>query len=147
VFGKQCVRVPANGTLLWEEELVWAYDAGSIFDADSEVSVAAFPDPCVYREAAIAALTHAARSWRLVFESSSMAGCLSAAQAGFAVTPVARSQLREGLRVLDVSDGMPALPDVQFYAFANTASPAARELIAAVEKSGRQGKFHVPARW
>jgi hypothetical protein len=42
---------------------------------------------------------------------------------------------------------VPALPNVQFYAFANTTSAAAQELIAAVEKSGRQGKFHMPARW
>ncbi|MFK4443559.1 DNA-binding transcriptional LysR family regulator [Caballeronia udeis] len=147
VFGKQCARVPGNGTLLWEEELVWAYDADSVFDSDNEVPVAVFPEPCVYREAAIAALTHAARPWRLVFESSSMAGCLSAAQAGFAVTPVARSQLREGLRVLDLSDCMPTLPNVQFYAFANSTSAAARELIAAVEKSGRQARFHIPAHW
>lgn len=35
---------------------------------------------CVYRESAIAALNKAGRAWRLVFESSSMAGCLSAAR-------------------------------------------------------------------
>ena len=147
VFGKQCTRVPDNGTLLWEEELVWAFADGIVFDRDGEVSVAAFPEPCVYREAAIAALTRAGKSWRLVFESSSMAGCLSAAHAGFAVAPIARSQLRGGLRVLDKADGMPTLPNVKFYAFANTTSVAARELIAAVEKSGRQTGFSMPARF
>jgi DNA-binding transcriptional LysR family regulator len=147
VFGKQCSRTPGNGTLLWGEELVWAFDAGTAFDPGDEVPIAVFPEPCAYREAAIAALTHAGKPWRMVFESGSMAGCLSAAHAGFAVTPVALSQLRDGLRVLSVSDGMPALPDVQFYAFANTTSRAMRELIAAVERSGRHARFHMPARW
>jgi DNA-binding transcriptional LysR family regulator len=146
VFGKQCTLVPVNGTLLWEEELVWAFDAESIFDPDNEVHLAVFPEPCVYREAAIAALAHAGKPWRPVFESGSMAGCLSAARAGLAVAPVARSQLRDGLRVLDASDGMPALPDVQFYAFANASSRVARDLIAAMGASGKQRRFHASAR-
>ncbi|HYS63273.1 MAG TPA: LysR substrate-binding domain-containing protein [Paraburkholderia sp.] len=147
VFGKQCSRVAGNGTLLWEEELVWAFDSGSAFDSDDEVLLAVFPEPCVYREAAIAALTRARKPWRLVFESNSMAGCLSAAHAGFAVTPVAQSQLRDELRVLGKSDGMPALPRVQFYAFANTTSSAAAELIAAVKQSGRQRRLSASTRW
>lgn len=145
VFGKQCMQVPSNGTLLWEEELVWAFDSHSAFDPDADVHLAVFPEPCVYREAAINALTHAGKAWRVVFESSSMAGCLSAAQAAFAVAPVARSQLRDGLRVLDEADGMPPLPHMQFYAFANGTSRAANELIAAVEKTGRVRGFRAPA--
>jgi DNA-binding transcriptional LysR family regulator len=144
VFGKQCTRMPVSGVLLWEEELVWAFGDGSFFDPGREVEIAAFPEPCVYREAAIAALTRASKPWRLAFESSSMAGCLAAAQAGFAVTPVARSQLRNGLRTLGDSDGMPALPDVQFYVFENTNSRLAGELVAMVQESGRQRRFRAP---
>jgi DNA-binding transcriptional LysR family regulator len=144
VFGKQCTRVSGSGVLLWEEELVWAFGDGCFFDPGKEVEIAAFPEPCVYREAAIAALTRAGKSWRLAFESGSMAGCLSAAQAGFAVTPVARSQLRNGLRTLDAADGMPALPEVQFYAFENTNSRVAGELVETVQASGRQRQFRAP---
>jgi DNA-binding transcriptional LysR family regulator len=144
VFGKQCTRVSGSGVLLWEEELVWAFGDGCFFDPSKEVEIAAFPEPCVYREAAIAALTRAGKPWRLAFESGSMAGCLSAAQAGFAVTPVARSQLRNGLRILDAADGMPALPEVQFYAFENTNSRVAGELVETVQASGRQRQFRAP---
>jgi DNA-binding transcriptional LysR family regulator len=122
VFGKQCARVSKNGTLLWEEQLVWAFDAESTFDTSDEIPLAVFPEPCVYREAAIDVLSRAGRPWRLVFESSSMAGCLAAARAGFAVAPVASSQLREGLRALDSADAMPELPNAQFRAYAGTHS-------------------------
>ncbi|PAU75553.1 LysR family transcriptional regulator [Halomonas salipaludis] len=141
VFGKQCMRVAEEGELLWQEELVWAYGAHCPFDIEGEVPLAAFPEPCVYREAAMAALSQAARAWRLVFESSSMAGCVAAARAGFAVAPVARSQLREGLRTLDAEDGMPPLPNACFYAFANPGSSAARALIAQVKEIGWQRRF------
>lgn len=50
-------------------------------------------------------------------------------------------------RVLDKADGMPTLPNVKFYAFANTTSVGARELIAAIEKSGRHTGFSIPARF
>lgn len=147
VFGKQCGRVPAGGRLMWEEELVWAFDADGAFDPAANVLLAVFPEPCVYREAAIAALSRAGKSWRLVFESSSMAGCLAAARAGFAVTPVARSQLRSGLRVLGAQDGLPELPDAQFYVFTATSSRVAGELASAVEASGKSSRFRSSPRW
>ncbi|MGO4331232.1 LysR family transcriptional regulator [Cupriavidus sp. 2TAF22] len=140
VFGKQCSRT-TGGELLWEEELVWVYAAAEPFDPESEVPLAAFPEPCVYRESAVAALTRVGRPWHVAFESSSMAGCLSAARAGFAVTPVARSQVREGLRVLDSRDRMPALPKARFYAFVREGAPAARTLTDAVRDAGRQHRF------
>ncbi|WP_375791819.1 LysR substrate-binding domain-containing protein [Paraburkholderia atlantica] len=78
---------------------------------------------------------------RLVFESSSMAGCLSAARAGFAVTVIADSQRVEGLRLVGRKEGLPALPVVRFYAFPRSDSPACADLIAAARRAGQQGRF------
>jgi DNA-binding transcriptional LysR family regulator len=141
VFGKQCERVFEIGALMWEEDLVWAYGADKDFDSAAVVPLAVFPEPCVYRESAFAALGRSARPWRLVFESSSMAGCVSAALAGFAVTLIARSQLHDGLRVLAEQDNMPDLPRVRFYAFSSNHAPAAQALIAAVREVGQRRRF------
>lgn len=141
VFGKQCARVEDGGELLWEEELVWAWGEDKAWKPGAQVPLAVFPEPCVYREAAIAALGRAQRAWRPVFESASMAGCLAAAQAGFAVAPVARSQLREGLRALSAEDGMPELPQACFHAFSRSAGPAAQALVAAVRQTGQRRRF------
>ena len=130
-----------DGELLWEEELVWAWGEDKPWKPGERVPLAVFPDPCVYREAAIAALGKARRAWLPAFESASMAGCLAAAQAGFAVAPVARSQLRQGLRALSREDGMPALPNARFYAFARSAEPAVRALVAAVRETGQRRRF------
>ncbi|HDR8873647.1 TPA: LysR family transcriptional regulator, partial [Burkholderia territorii] len=119
VFGKQCRLVDTPGEPLWEEPLVWAFAADTALDADGGVPLALFPEPCVYREAAVAALAAALRPFRVLFESGSMAGCVSAALAGFAVTALARSQLRDGLRECGVQDGLPTLPAARFYAFAS----------------------------
>ncbi|MDN7676344.1 LysR substrate-binding domain-containing protein [Burkholderia oklahomensis] len=141
VFGKQCSRIDEAGELLWEEPLVWAYASDAALDAADTLPLALFPEPCVYREAAIAALSGAPRPFRIVFESGSMAGCVSAALAGFAVTVVARSQLRDGLRECGSEDGLPALPAAHFYAFSRQPTPASAALIDAVRETGRRNRF------
>lgn len=141
VFGKQCSRVHDEGELLWEEDLVWAWGEDQPWDPDAPVPLAVFPEPCVYREAAITALAQAGKAWLPAFESGSMAGCLAAAQAGFAVAPVARSQLREGMRALLHEDGMPDLPAARFYAYLRSAESAVRGLVAAVRQTGQRRRF------
>ncbi|MES2552276.1 MAG: LysR family transcriptional regulator [Pseudomonadota bacterium] len=144
VFGKQCDRVDGTGELLWEEPLVWAYASTCELDLSGEIPLALFPEPCVYRESALTALNGTARAWRLVFESSSMAGCLSAALSGFAVTVIARSQMRDGLREIG-EEQLPKLPAARFYAYPNTLSnaisPASSALIKAVRQIGQRSKF------
>ncbi|MBJ9677492.1 LysR substrate-binding domain-containing protein [Burkholderia gladioli] len=141
VFGKQCGPIDRDGELLWEEPLVWAYAEQAPFSSDTIVPLAAFAAPCIYRDAAVTALGESEREWRLAFESSSMAGCLSAALSGFAVAPVARSQLRPGLRALGRREGMPALPQVRFYAFIGKRTPATLALVRAVHEAGSPGRF------
>lgn len=70
-----------------------------------------------------------------------MAGCVSAALAGFAVTVVARSQLRDGLRECGPNDALPALPAARFHAFAHRPTPAGAALIEAVRETGRRRRF------
>lgn len=137
VFGKLCSFVESSGALLWEEPLIWVYSAEQPMPACGPLPLAVFPEPCVYRESAVTALSKTDRIWRIVFESSSMAGCLSAARAGFAVTVIADSQRSEGLRVLGIEDGLPELPAVRFYAFAGNGSPVSQALIEAARRAGR----------
>lgn len=137
VFGKHCNRIEGGGVLLWEEPLIWAYSADQPLPDGEPLPLAVFPEPCVYRESAVTALRKTDRIWRIVFESSSMAGCLSAARAGFAITVIAESQRSEGLRVLGIEDGLPELPAARFYAFAGNDSPVSRALIEAACRAGR----------
>lgn len=141
VFGKYCQRVHEPGFLLWEEPLVWACGSAANFSQQERLPLALFPEPCVYRESAINALSHAEIPWRLAFESVSMAGCISAAKAGFAVTPLAKSQLRHGLKWLSEKEGFPALPHVRFYAFFRENMPDINALTALVKEMGQWQAF------
>lgn len=138
VFGKRCSRVEGNGVLLWEEPLIWVFAADQRLPAEP-LPLAVFPEPCVYRESAVTALGKAQRVWRIVFESSSMAGCLSAARSGFAITVIADSQRSTHLRVLGAAEGLPDLPAARFYAFVRAESPTSAALIEAARRAGQQG--------
>lgn len=144
VFGKQCRRVDDVGELMWEEPLVWAFAANQSLVPGMPLPLAVFPEPCIYREAAITALGKASQAWRVVFESNSMAGCLSAARSGFAVTVIASSQRCTDLRVLSIGDGLPKLPVARFYAFARTDMPTSAALIDAARRVGQLGRFSHP---
>ncbi|MBK1689636.1 LysR family transcriptional regulator [Rubrivivax gelatinosus] len=141
VFGKQCSRVDGSGELLWEEPLVWAYATGQAPELAPQLPLAVFPEPCVYRESAISALGRAGLPWRIVFESSSMAACVSAALSGFAVTVVARSQLRDGLSELGAGQRMPELPAARFCAFARAGNSASDALVDAARRIGMYERF------
>jgi DNA-binding transcriptional LysR family regulator len=144
VFGKQCSLTDDDGDLLWSEPLVWACAASMRIDPGAPVPLAVFPEPCAYREAALGALATAGRKSKIVFESASIAGCLSAALAGFAVAPVALSQMRQGLAEGTEACGLPPLPEVRLYGFTRHDFAAGPALVRAVRDAGRSARFAAP---
>ncbi|MFG0818543.1 LysR family transcriptional regulator [Pseudomonas sp. GLN_3] len=113
VLGSRC-RDEERGEVLWSEPLVWA--RGPIALGSDEVTtpvpLAVFSDQCPYRAAAIEALVCAGRQWRIVCQSPSVGGLMTAVSGGLGVTPVTRSSaLAAGL--VEVST-LPALPQAQF---------------------------------
>ena len=116
VVGSRC-RGDQTGQLLWREPLVWAYAKGSLPDERAPLPLALFPEPCPYRDAALAALAAAGREWRVAVVSPSVGSLRAAAAAGFAVSPLNRSLLTPQLQALGSDAAMPALPDVEFMVF------------------------------
>ena len=106
------------GHVLWREPLVWASATSTSPAPGLPVPLALLPEPCPYREAALAALARTGRDYRIVLVCPSSAGLCAAAQAGFAVTPLVRSQLVHGLYAVQPDASLPALPDVEFTMFA-----------------------------
>jgi DNA-binding transcriptional LysR family regulator len=101
-----------TGWRLWQEPLVWAFAEQE--ELPEPLPLAFFPEPCPYREAAVAALPALRRTWRIACTSPSMAGVKAIALAGLAATPIPQSALCPGLRILDQTDGLPALPNVEY---------------------------------
>ncbi|WP_027213424.1 LysR substrate-binding domain-containing protein [Burkholderia sp. WSM2232] len=117
VIGGRCDGGRA-GQVLWREPPVWVGAEWSSLARGVPVPLALFPEPCPYREAALAALARGGVDYRIALVGSSVAGLRAAAQAGFAVTPMVHTQLVNGLRVMPPDEGLPALPDVEFTMFA-----------------------------
>ena len=129
VIGGRC-QDARPGRVLWREPLVWAGAKWASPAPGVPVPLALLPEPCPYREAALAALARAGVDYRIALVCASGAGLCAAAQAGFAVTPIVQSQLVHGLHVIAPDAGLPALPDVEFTMFAasGASAPIADEL-------------------
>ncbi|MGK9169182.1 LysR family transcriptional regulator [Inquilinus limosus] len=136
-------RGDGRGWILWREPLAWAVaeDAGPMPDP---IPLAFFPDPCPYREAALAALAGARRPWRIAYVSPSVAGVRAAALAGLAATPLPLSAVGPGLRVAGPEDGLPPLPEAEFVVCTAAEDPSepARALADTLRRSaGRLGRW------
>jgi DNA-binding transcriptional LysR family regulator len=104
----------SRGRLLWREPLVWAAAESFKLAPGAPLPLALYREPSISREAALAALRRADRSWYILCTSPSLTGVRSAALAGLAVTPIPKGALQPGLRILGEADGLPALPDAEY---------------------------------
>jgi DNA-binding transcriptional LysR family regulator len=123
VIGSRCSHAD-KGATLWREPLAWAFARHEPLP-EGDVPLACFPDPCPYREAAVKALALAGMPYRIACESPSVVGIRAFARAGIAIAPVPRSAIDDELRELGVSEGLPALPDIEFVMMYDTKTPAA----------------------
>ncbi len=136
VLGKRAAG-DRRGELLWREPVVWAYARGDELDANVPLPVAFFPEPCVFRDAAVHALCARGRSFEIVYVSASFAGLKAAASAGLAAAPLPASILSSDLRVLTGEDHVPALPEGEFVLFSRqdeNPAPAVKELAGVLSR-------------
>lgn len=110
--------------VLRQEALVWV-TSNQHCAADEEIlPLALFTQPCIWRDEAIAALTGAGRKYRILYQSANSAAIAAAVLAGLAVTVLAESSLRSGMRVLGEADGFPRLPTCEVGLIRSRVRPA-----------------------
>lgn len=112
VLGAQCGEQEA-GICLWREPLVWAWAEDEPWKLPSPLPLALFPEPCPYREIALAQLAMAGIAQHTAMLCMSGAGMRAAAASGFAIAPIPISQLGPGLIALSSEHGLPSLPDAE----------------------------------
>ncbi|WP_206952740.1 LysR family transcriptional regulator [Trinickia acidisoli] len=123
------------GRALWREPLVWATASWLTIDLTLPLPLAVFPEPCPYREAALAALAQAGIDYRIAVVCPSSGGVHAAVQAGLGITPMPKSRVDGVLAIAGDSAGLPALPDVEFALFGAPSSTAlADELCEAARR-------------
>jgi DNA-binding transcriptional LysR family regulator len=118
-----------GGQELRREDLVWvgSADGGTPWMADPlPLALSHFEAPD--RVAALAALSKAGRTWRVVHESDSAAALLAAVRGGVAVAVLAHCAVPSGVRLLGINEGLPCLPQVSILMRAAAQSPSSAAL-------------------
>lgn len=131
----------AGGTLVHREKLVWAASSAHDVHEREPLPLALFHHGCGFRRAALERLAQAGRPCRIAYTSLSIAGLHAAVAAGLAVAVMARTSLREGMRVLDERHGLPSLPDFGIVMIRRPGAPSA--VLDALETHIRDS-FRVP---
>jgi DNA-binding transcriptional LysR family regulator len=103
-----------NTLLLSCEAVVWATSEQHLPHEDKPLPLALFPNDCIYRTWAIAALEEAGVEYRIAYSSPSNMGLQSAVIAGLAVTATSLSIIPPGMRQLRPDEGVPLLSNVYF---------------------------------
>jgi DNA-binding transcriptional LysR family regulator len=139
VFAKRPLGT-SKGRLVWREPLVWA--VADTFDlvSDAPLPLALYRERSVSREAALAALNDSELTWEIVYTSPSLTGVRAAALAGLAITPLPASAVIAGLRVLNIEEGLPRLPDLEFAIYEKARPDKAAVALAAVLLTLAQGR-------
>jgi DNA-binding transcriptional LysR family regulator len=92
------------------EPLVWVASSQHCAAEEEILPLALFKPPCIWREAAVTALASAGRKYRVLYQAANSTAISASVLAGLAVTVLAESALRPGMRVLGEGDGFPRLP-------------------------------------
>ena len=119
-----------KGQWLCDLQLLWvAHEDMEEPDGDSPVPLVLFNHPCLFRQAALAALDRARERWRAVLTTPSLPAVWSALRSRFGIGVRIRHNLPDD--IMDVSDWqrLPRMPPIELRLLqSKTASPLAQEL-------------------
>ena len=103
----------AHTEVIRREPLLWVGSGAHAAEREDIVPLALAKPPCLFRAAALDALTTVGRKYRILYNSGNYAALAAAVQAGLAVTVMAESSLRAGMKILGEADGLPRLPQCE----------------------------------
>ena len=93
-----------------QEPLLWVASSHHGVAEEEVLPLALSKAPCIWRTSAFDALSSVGRKFRVLYTSGNSTAISAAVLAGLAVTVVAESALRPGMRVLSEAEGFPRLP-------------------------------------
>jgi DNA-binding transcriptional LysR family regulator len=137
----------AQGRVLHVERPVWATARDRDIHRRDPLPVALYPEGCLLRHWALAALDERRRAWHCAYLSPSVAAVEAAVEAGLAVSVFKRSTVSPCLRILGAAEGFPALPEVAMTLIEpKGGAPGGARLLAEllVQSLGRATRAHKP---
>ena len=139
VLVKREPSAPLEGVRVWREPLVWVARDQLAVAGLATVPLVVSPEPCVYRKRAADALDAMGRKWRIAYTSTSLAGSLSAVNAGLGVTVLPREMVPPHLTTVTDDPELPPLYDteialIEAAGLSETAHRLAQHIVAALER-------------
>ncbi|WP_119257581.1 LysR substrate-binding domain-containing protein [Shinella zoogloeoides] len=101
-----------DGMVLQTQPVFWVTSEHSNVHFHKQVPLALFPEGCIFRKWAINALASVGREYKIAYMSAHISALQAVVQAGLAVSPLVRSDILPGTRLLGPDDGFPALSNV-----------------------------------
>ncbi|NML39866.1 LysR family transcriptional regulator [Chitinophaga sp. G-6-1-13] len=106
-------QLPAGAISIGKVPLRWI--GNKSVAQQSPLPLLLFEPPCLFRAAGLAALEKSGMTWKPVLTASNVAGMWAAARAGLGITIRTQIGLPADCKVLPVSCGLPALPQIYVY--------------------------------
>jgi len=113
---------PQRGSLLFKEPMVWVGATQHEAWRRDPLPVAVYEAGSRARREVLAALNARRRAHRVVYNSPSLVGQLAAVESGLAVAALTRCSVPAGLKVLDETHDLPALPQMEVAVLRSKAS-------------------------
>jgi len=139
VLVKREPSAPLEGMRVWREPLVWVARDQLAVAGLTTIPLVVSPEPCVYRKRASDALDAMGRTWRVAYTSTSLAGSLSAVNAGLGITVLPREMVPAHLTAITDDPELPQLYDteialIEAAGLSDTAHRLAQHIHAALER-------------
>ncbi len=96
----------------WIQQPLWVCAEKFKLAKDQPVPIIAHYEGCAYRDRMTSVLTRERHQWNIVFSAPGIAELQRAVLSSFGVTSLTEKTLLKGMRVLQESEGFPALPAI-----------------------------------
>lgn len=128
-----------EGVVLRTSPTVWVCSSSYVLDTSKPIPLVLADGPSLFRRLAQEALDDAGIRWSPSYTSSSLIGIKAALRAGLGVTARGIELIGTDFRVLGENDGMPRLPDVEYYLFVrnNVVRPLTRRVFDMLKSNMR----------
>ena len=115
-----------HGTLLFHEPLVWVGSPQFQLWRNDPLPIAVYEETSLARRHAVKALAQQGRDFKIVYNSSSLAGQIAAVESGLAVAVLTQCSVPDGLDILGREHGLGPLEPMQVAVHRSKASRGAK---------------------
>jgi DNA-binding transcriptional LysR family regulator len=109
-----------EGVILRTSPTAWIASAGYVHDASAPVPLVLADEPSLFRRLALNALEQARVPWQTNYVAPNLVGIRAAVRAGLGITARSIEFLGPDMRVLGEKDGLPPLPDANYFLWMRT---------------------------